>query len=41
MQGWANPDTFTHGTSVQRQTWFRVGLDTGDPLACDTFHGDV
>ena len=40
-QGWANPETFTHGTSVQRQTWFRVGLDTGDPLACDTFNADI
>ena len=28
---------FTHGTSQQRMTWLRRGLETGDPDACDTF----
>ena len=31
------PDSFTHGTSAQRQRWFRTGFDTGDPARCDTF----
>jgi predicted metalloprotease len=31
------PDSFTHGSSEQRVTWFRRGLGTGDPGACNTF----
>ena len=31
------PDSFTHGTSAQRVRWFRKGVATGDPQACDTF----
>lgn len=33
------PEAFTHGTSEQRMTWFRRGLDTGRIEACDTFSG--
>jgi predicted metalloprotease len=31
------PDRFTHGSSAQRVEWFRRGLESGDPNACDTF----
>lgn len=36
-QGRVMPDAFTHGTSEQRMRWFRTGVQTGDPAACDTF----
>ena len=32
-----NPDSFTHGSSEQRVSWFRRGYDTGDPARCTTF----
>jgi len=35
--GRVTPDSFTHGTSAQRSSWFRRGFDTGDPKACNTF----
>jgi predicted metalloprotease len=31
------PESFTHGTSAQRVSWFRRGIDSGDINQCDTF----
>lgn len=36
-QGRVVPDSFTHGSSEQRATWFRRGLETGSVEKCDTF----
>lgn len=33
------PDSFTHGTSRQRYTWFKRGFDSGDPNQCNTYRG--
>jgi len=40
-QGRVVPESFTHGTSEQRMTWLRRGLQTGDPAACDTFNARI
>lgn len=37
-QGYAVPDSFTHGTSQQRMRWFNQGLSTGDVNKCNTFN---
>ena len=36
-QGYAVPDSFTHGTSAQRMRWFNRGLAHGNMDDCDTF----
>ncbi|MES2581958.1 MAG: neutral zinc metallopeptidase [Pseudomonadota bacterium] len=35
------PESFTHGTSAQRQRWFANGLKNGSVKACDTFSARV
>src|SRR5260370_32334938 len=35
----ASPENFTHGTSAQRMSWFRRGLDSGRIGSCNTFQG--
>ena len=37
-RGHVVPDSFTHGTSAQREQWFRTGLNSGNVNQCDTFN---
>jgi predicted metalloprotease len=39
QQGYAVPESFTHGTAEQRSRWFRTGLESGDIRSCNTFAG--
>ncbi|MBV9662034.1 MAG: neutral zinc metallopeptidase [Acidimicrobiales bacterium] len=39
--GQVEPDSWTHGSSAQRQRWLTVGFDSGSPNACDTFSGNI
>lgn len=36
-RGRVQPETFTHGSSEQRMSWFRKGYDSGTVAACNTF----
>lgn len=36
-QGYVVPESFTHGSSQQRMTWFTKGFQSGDMRQCNTF----
>ncbi len=38
QRGEVVPESFTHGSSVERSLWFRRGLESGAISACDTFN---
>jgi len=39
-QGYVVPDAFTHGSAAQRVRWFKLGFESGNFQACDTFNAD-
>jgi predicted metalloprotease len=41
IQGRVTPESWTHGSSEQRQRWFLVGYEGGRLADCDTFRADI
>ena len=40
-QGRVVPESWTHGSAEQRQSWFVRGIEGSGPQSCDTFKGRV
>lgn len=40
-QGYVVPESFNHGTSAQRRSWFQRGFESGRLSDCDTFSGNI
>jgi predicted metalloprotease len=41
IEGRVTPESWTHGSAEQRQSWFVRGIEGSGPQSCDTFRGRV